>query len=417
MTPRAPAPELAPPAWRVAALLAERTGSNRRFFDGEAERLSSLCHALAERFARGGRLLAVGVGPCAHSDACHVAVEFAHPVIVGKRALPALAIGPDAVDPVRRVRLLARPDDIVVAFSAGEPAVEAAVMAARDRGCLTVGLPLAAAEWSFDPPSTDPFVRQELLETLYHVLWETVHVFFEHPGLVGGRGARAVATAQPAGFLYPFLERREHDLDAVLCSVCDSVRMKASDVGALRTRTLGQPDGLAAAARGVRTALDGGGTLLAFGNGGSATDAMDAVADFIDPPAPWPARPALDLTRDTSILTAVANDVGTEAIFARQVIAYGRGGDVAFAFSTSGSSRNVVRALIEARRRELVTVAFVGGDGGRIAEEGLADHLVLAPSEHIPRIQEAHATAYHVLRELVESLDAPLSPCSGERPA
>ncbi len=114
------------------------------------------------------------------------------------------------------------------------------------------------------------------------------------------------------------------------------------------------------------------------------------------------ARPALDLTEDTSILTAVGNDVGMDAVFARQVIAYGGAADGLVAFSTSGGSRNVLQALAEARRRGLYTVAFVGYDGGRIAAEGLADRIVLSPSQHISRIQEAQATAYHVLRTLME---------------
>jgi D-sedoheptulose 7-phosphate isomerase len=131
---------------------------------------------------------------------------------------------------------------------------------------------------------------------------------------------------------------------------------------------------------------------------------MDAVADFVSAPEAfgWPARPALDLTADTAIITAIANDIGPEAIFARQIIAYGRTGDVLLALSTSGNSLSVLDGLAEARRRGLVTIALVGYDGGRIAAEALADHVVVTPSQHIPRIQEAQATAYHMLRELTE---------------
>jgi D-sedoheptulose 7-phosphate isomerase len=155
----------------------------------------------------------------------------------------------------------------------------------------------------------------------------------------------------------------------------------------------------------VRAALDAGGRVLALGNGGSATDAMDAVADLRHPPqgTGWPARRALDLTEDPAILTAIANDVGVEAVFARQVIAHGRPGDVLLAISTSGGSANVLTALAEARRRGLLTLALVGYDGGRIAAEGLADHVIVARSEHIPRIQEAQATVLHALRGLIEA--------------
>jgi D-sedoheptulose 7-phosphate isomerase len=89
-------------------------------------------------------------------------------------------------------------------------------------------------------------------------------------------------------------------------------------------------------------------------------------------------------------------------MFARQVIAYGGAGDALLAFSTSGNSINVVAALQEARRRRLATIALVGYDGGRVAAESLADHVVVTRSEHIPRIQEAQATAWHALRELLE---------------
>ena len=114
---------------------------------------------------------------------------------------------------------------------------------------------------------------------------------------------------------------------------------------------------------------------------------------------PWP---AIDLTEDAPILTAVANDVGVEAMFSRQVIAYANGADALIAFSTSGNSANVIAALAEARRRDIVTIALVGYDGGRVATGRLADHVVVTRSEHIPRIQEAQASAWHRLRELIE---------------
>ena len=138
------------------------------------------------------------------------------------------------------------------------------------------------------------------------------------------------------------------------------------------------------------------GRVLALGNGGSATDATDLVADL-----ERAGRAAIDLTADPAILTAIANDVGVEAIFARQVIAYGREGDALVALSTSGGSGNVISALAEARRRGMVTIALVGYDGGQIAADALADHVVITRSQHIPRIQEAQASAYHVMCELI----------------
>jgi D-sedoheptulose 7-phosphate isomerase len=393
---RAPATGVDP----IGALLDARVAANEAFFAAEADRLARLCHRMAERFARGGRLLAFGEGAVAASDVRHVAVEFVHPVIVGKRALPALGLAPADVGP------LARPDDVALAFGAGE-ATAAAVAGARAAGCLTLAFTAVGAEWELVPPAADAFVAQELAETAYHVLWELVHVFFEHRGLLAGRTAEPVHDTGASSFLYPFLAEREDDLDTVLADVRASALAKAAEVSALRTQTLTEGRlALLAAAGALRAGADAGGTVLALGNGGSATDAMDAVADLRAPPAGrgWPARRALDLTADPAILTAIANDIGPDAIFARQVIAYGEPGDVLLALSTSGGSGNVLAALAEARRRGMATIAFVGYDGGRIAAEGLADHVVVSRSEHIPRIQEAQASAWHVLRELMEAV-------------
>ena len=380
----------------MIAALSERTDANALFFEREAERIARLCHRLAERFARGGRLISLGESPQARSDVRHVAVEFVHPVIVGKRALPAIGLSREGGSLERQVALVAGADDIAIGFDAGSAA---ALALARERGCLTIAYEPLGAEWQFEPPSSDPFIRQELAETHYHLLWELCHVFFEHRGLLEGREARAGHDTGASSFLYPFLAEQETDLDGVLEDVRRSVLMKASDVGALREQMLGDNrQALADAA----AALRGAGTLLALGNGGSATDAMDVVADFRAAPQGWPARPAIDLTEDAAIITAVANDIGPGAIFSRQVIAYGKPGDALLAISTSGNSENVLEALSEARRRGLVTIAMVGYDGGRVAAEGLADHVLVTRSEHIPRIQEAQASAYHVLRELVE---------------
>jgi D-sedoheptulose 7-phosphate isomerase len=388
----------------VGARLEERSSANERFFADEAERTARLCHRMAERFARGGRLVALGWTPAARSDVRHVAVEFVHPVIVGKRALPAIGLSREGGPLPHQAALVAEPDDVAMAFD-GEPETREALALARGRGCLTIAYASGAgAEWEFAPPSADPFVRQELAETHYHVLWELVHVFFEHRGLLEGREARRTHDTGRSSFLYPFLAEGEHDLEAVVDDVRRSVLMKSEEVGALREQTISDGrEALAAAAAGLRRVLDAGGKLLALGNGGSATDAMDAVADFRSPPHGWRARAALDLTEDPAILTAIANDIGVEEMFQRQVIAYGRDRDALLALSTSGNSGNVIEALAEARRRGLLSVAMVGYDGGRVAAEGLADHVIVSRSEHIPRIQEAQASAYHLLRELVEA--------------
>jgi D-sedoheptulose 7-phosphate isomerase len=383
--------------------LDERREAGTAFFSQHAGRLAELCHRMAERFARGGRLVAIGTEPAARSDVRHVTVEFVHPVIVGKRALPAIGLTGDGAPLERELVLTVEADDIVMAFGEGGrlgPALELA----REAGALTVAFAPLGAEVELEPPSEDSFVRQELVETAYHVLWELVHVFFEHRGLLEGRTERRVHDVGASSFLYPFLSEGESDLDAVLADVAVSAQMKFADVLGLRAATLaGGREALAAAAGALRVGLEAGGRLLALGNGGSATDAADVVADFLCPPAgyPWPGRAAIDLGADTAILTALANDIGSEAIFARQIIAHGRPGDVVLALSTSGNSLSVLDALVEARRQSLQTIALVGYDGGRIAAEALADHVIITPSPYIPRIQEAQATVYHLLRELV----------------
>ncbi len=341
--------------------MTERSRANAEFFAAQAEPLARLCDEMAVRFLAGGRLLALGLSGPARSDARHVAVEFVHPVIVGKRALPALAVDD--------LRAEAEPGDIVIAFDA-----DASV--ARERGCLMIE--------GFEPPTADAFIRQELIETLYHVLWELVHVFIDHRER---RGHDAGASS----FLYPFLGASEQSLEAVVEDVRRSVLDKAAEIGALREQTLTENAGVL---EGAAEALRSCGRVLALGNGGSATDAMDVVADLRAR-----GRRALDLTDDPAVLTAIANDIGVEAIFSRQVIAYGRPDDALITFSTSGSSGNVIAALAEARRRGMTTIAFVGYDGGRIAGDSLADFVVVTRSEHIPRIQEAQASAYHVLVE------------------
>lgn len=396
----------------LAELIERRSEANREFFGREAERLARCCHRMAERFARGGRLVAVAAAPPARSDARHVAVEFVHPVIVGKRALPALALTAEGGPIVPRAAALVEADDIVIGFGEGEEGgeeVAAALRRARGTGALTLGFPAPraaaspAAEWSFAAPGADPFVRQEVVETGYHVLWELVHVFFDHHGLLEGRGPRAGADPGAASFLYPFLDGSESDLDAVIDDVRRSALAKSEEVDELRRATLeGNAAVLLAAARGLRERFESGGRLLAVGNGGSATDAIDVVADFRDDgDGRWTPRPALDLTEDSAILTAIANDIGVAEIFQRQVIAYGRPADALIAFTTSGGSDNLLAALAEARKRGIATIAMAGYGGGPIAAEGLADHVVVTDSENIPRIQEAQASAYHGLRELV----------------
>jgi len=151
----------------------------------------------------------------------------------------------------------------------------------------------------------------------------------------------------------------------------------------------------------VKDCLAKGGKLLACGNGGSAADASDFTTEyvcrFLNDRQPFP---AINLTADGSLLTAIGNDYGFEDVFARQVRGFGKTGDVVIAISTSGRSKNIIRALEEARRLQLGSIALLGKDGG--AAKGLATVDLVVPSQVTARIQEAHKFILHVICELVD---------------
>jgi D-sedoheptulose 7-phosphate isomerase len=375
----------------IAGRFAARNEASRLLFDREAGRLAEACEEMASRFLRGGRLLAFGRG-ASTTDAQHVSVEFVHPVIVGKRALPALDL---SVAFETWLPALVRESDIAMGFSApeGDMAVQTAIARAHEAGAQTFALPGRSADFALDPPSRDAFVSQELIEILYHTLWETVHVFFEHSAPASGGDIGA------SGFLYPFLDPAVQHSKRIADQVADSIRAKAADVERLRTQVASeQADAIAAAIDAVAARIQAGGTLLFFGNGGSATDANDWAIDCASADAGLPV-PAVSLSMESANITAIANDIGTEAVFLRQLIAQGKAGDVAVAISTSGGSANVIAALDEARKRGLLTVALLGYDGGEIVRRGLADLAIVVDCDYIPRIQEVQASVYHVMTE------------------
>jgi D-sedoheptulose 7-phosphate isomerase len=376
-----------PRAAAIAAALVLRNQVSREFFDREAPRLAHAARAMADRFARGGRLLAIGHRQQA-TDAQHVAVEFVHPVIVGKRALPALDLSHAGATGIAS---LVRSDDIVMIFgpSGGDRALTGVLASANAAGALVFELPGSGAH-GFKSASADPFIDQEIVEILYHTLWETVHVFLEHREAGHDLGA--------TGFLYPYLERAAQNTDAVVADVTASIVAKARADEELRDHlATTAAETIAEAAAKIRERVDAGGTIVAFGNGGSATDANDFVLDCIAPVKPYPAVRAISLSTEPATISAIANDVGRDVIFLRQLIAHGRRGDVALAISTSGGSSNVIAALGDARRRGLLTVALLGCDGGEILRRRLADIAIVVHCDYIPRIQEAQASVYHVL--------------------
>lgn len=141
--------------------------------------------------------------------------------------------------------------------------------------------------------------------------------------------------------------------------------------------------------------------VLLFGNGGSAADAQHIAAEFVGRfYLDRPALPAQALTVDTSSLTAIGNDYAYELVFARQIEAFGRAGDVAIGISTSGNSRNVIEALRAAKQKGMVAAGMTGESGGQVKAE--VDYCICVPSRDTPRIQEAHILVGHILCELVE---------------
>jgi D-sedoheptulose 7-phosphate isomerase len=163
------------------------------------------------------------------------------------------------------------------------------------------------------------------------------------------------------------------------------------------------------AAEEMTNALARGSKILVFGNGGSAADAQHFAAELVGRfRLERQALSAIALTTDTSILTSIANDVGYEHVFVRQIQALGRAGDVAFGISTSGRSRNVLDALTEARRLKLTTIALVGAHTDGVDE--VADIVIAVPAESTARVQESHLTALHAICELLEDHFAAAGP-------
>lgn len=404
--------------------------TGQRFFEARAPELANACWGMARRFHAGGRLLIQAGSGAVFSDAQHNAVEFIHPVLVGKRALPAVAVRER-----QHLHLLAGPQDIRMELA---PTV------------MTVD------GQAFQVDTDDALVGQEVLETGYHELWELVHVFFEHEGLLsepgddqacvtcgdvavqasvvrvqGSRGLvrtpqgeeevdlSLVDPVRPGELVlchggvaidrvkpidefsqefYPFLTNEAVDVASVLADVSRSVQMKWEEVAQLRRAT--DLDAVEAALATLLDRVKAGSSVMAFGNGGSATDAADLVADL-----QAIGVPALDLSGEPAVITAIGNDIGFEEVFARQVIALGRLGDVAVGITTSGRSANVLRAFRQARKQGLATIGLAGYGGGDMVREPDIDHVLVTDSTYIPRIQEAQATIYHSLvRGLEERL-------------
>jgi D-sedoheptulose 7-phosphate isomerase len=209
-------------------------------------------------------------------------------------------------------------------------------------------------------------------------------------------------------FLYPFIERNERDGGALLHDLARSAEAKMEMSDALREATLAALDGgLHATADAMAQRFAGGGRLYAFGNGGSATDAASVIALFSRPPS-GRSFPARSLVADQAVLTALANDVGYELVFSRQLISMATSTDIALGLSTSGSSANLLRAFAEARRLGMLTIGLAGYDGGSMAAAGTVDHCLVVRSDSVHRIQEVQSAVVYELWQLVQSLSGPV---------
>lgn len=207
---------------------------------------------------------------------------------------------------------------------------------------------------------------------------------------------------------YPFLHEDEKSgrdpFDELRFSLLEKARASVE----VKTRFFEEnKDAILAASLALAKSFHRGGKLLVCGNGGSATDAQHVAVEFMHPVTVGrKALPAVCLANDMAMMTAVANDVGFDDVFTRQVIALGCEGDVLLGISTSGNSENLLHAFQTARRMKLVTVGFAGGDGGRMADmrkEGGLDHCLTVPTASVHRIQETHVALYHVVWDMVHS--------------
>jgi D-sedoheptulose 7-phosphate isomerase len=204
--------------------------------------------------------------------------------------------------------------------------------------------------------------------------------------------------------LYPFLYSGTTDVSAVLEQVRQSTVAKAEEILQLRRTVLAaEGERLVACARDMAARFAAGGRLLAFGNGGSATDAQQLATMFLAPGGAARPLPALGLASDGSVLTALSNDIGVDVVFARQLAAFGTKHDIAIGLSTSGNSENLLRAFDEASRRGMLTIGIAGYTGGKMAELDSIDYLFVAPSASVHRIQEAQTTMYDALWELCQA--------------
>ena len=206
---------------------------------------------------------------------------------------------------------------------------------------------------------------------------------------------------------YPFLHEDRKQPDELMKEMTFSLLEKVRESVDVKSRFFeDNKETVIAASLDLAKAFHRGGKLLVCGNGGSATDAQHVAVEFMHPiTVGRRALPAICLANDMAMVTAVANDVGFDDVFARQIIALGSAGDVLLGISTSGNSENLMHAFATARRMKLVTIGFAGDDGGKMAAMSgeLLDYCLIVPTSSIHRIQETHVALYHIMWDMVHT--------------
>jgi len=208
---------------------------------------------------------------------------------------------------------------------------------------------------------------------------------------------------------YPFLHDEKSQSESLLKDLGFSILEKARESAEVKTEFFAQnKDTILAASLALARSFSRGRKLLVCGNGGSATDAQHISVEFMHPiTVGRKALPAICLTNDIAMVTAVANDVGFDDVFTRQIIGLGVEGDVFLGISTSGNSTNLLHGFATARRLKLVTIGFAGNDGGEMnamSAAGLLDYCLTVPTASIHRIQETHVALYHIMWDMVHTM-------------
>lgn len=213
-------------------------------------------------------------------------------------------------------------------------------------------------------------------------------------------------TSKNLAALYPFLHGKTKEPASENAMLLESIKQKVNESVAAKQQFFADN---AQALIEMSTAIAGvyrtKNRMFSMGNGGSSCDALHFAVEFQHPvTAGRPALPCTCLNSDTAMISAVANDVGVDHIFSRQVEALGRAGDGLIGFSTSGNSKNLLEAFQKAKRMGMMTFGMAGGDGGEMIASKIIDHCLVVKTDSIHRVQESHVTTYHIIWDLVHTL-------------